>query len=292
MRGALEELEKAAALCGRISFLNEEATDHSELSTALLEPLSDFVRADMSVFRVYSVAHSAVRPMTVLTVGVPERVNDAYLTRYFRLDPVRHILQQRLSRPWFANERNPGTWLRERGSATGLAHALSPAVFARDFQRYRSEFLLPNQLRHHLGFCFQNEARTCTYLFDFHRISEATLFGKLELARARIAAPVLQQKITRLPMLHGNTYRARPPPVLELDDRLGVREREVAEAVALGLSNKEIASRLEISVRTVENHLRSIFAKLGVATRTQLAAKLHQARIKQTRLSVMATSVV
>ena len=51
----------------------------------------------------------------------------------------------------------------------------------------------------------------------------------------------------------------------------------MAEAVAHGLSNKQIATTLDISVRTVENHMRSIFDKLGVATRTRLAAKLYEA---------------
>jgi DNA-binding NarL/FixJ family response regulator len=47
--------------------------------------------------------------------------------------------------------------------------------------------------------------------------------------------------------------------------------------VALGLSNKQIAATLDISVRTVENHMRSIFEKLGVTTRTRLAAKFYEA---------------
>jgi len=58
---------------------------------------------------------------------------------------------------------------------------------------------------------------------------------------------------------------------------LTVREAEVAEAVANGLSNKQVAETLGISVRTVENHLRSIFAKSNVASRTALAAALRRA---------------
>jgi DNA-binding NarL/FixJ family response regulator len=64
---------------------------------------------------------------------------------------------------------------------------------------------------------------------------------------------------------------------------LSARELEVAEAVALGLSNKEVAASLNISVRTVENHMRSIFAKLSVNTRTRLAAKLHGGIVRPTR---------
>ncbi|MGH7728957.1 MAG: ATP-binding protein [Vulcanimicrobiaceae bacterium] len=52
------------------------------------------------------------------------------------------------------------------------------------------------------------------------------------------------------------------------------REREVALLVASGMANRAIASQLVISERTVENHLASIFAKLGVSSRSQIAARL------------------
>jgi DNA-binding CsgD family transcriptional regulator/predicted negative regulator of RcsB-dependent stress response len=52
------------------------------------------------------------------------------------------------------------------------------------------------------------------------------------------------------------------------------REREVAELAAAGLANKEIASRLYHSVSTVETNLSKAYAKLGVRSRTELAAHL------------------
>jgi DNA-binding NarL/FixJ family response regulator len=56
--------------------------------------------------------------------------------------------------------------------------------------------------------------------------------------------------------------------------RLSPREQSVARLAARGLTNRQIAAELVISVKTVEVHLGHIFAKLEVATRTQLAAKL------------------
>lgn len=50
------------------------------------------------------------------------------------------------------------------------------------------------------------------------------------------------------------------------------REREVAALAADGASNQAIADQLVISVRTVENHLQRCYAKLGVRSRTELAA--------------------
>lgn len=54
------------------------------------------------------------------------------------------------------------------------------------------------------------------------------------------------------------------------------RQYEVAQLVADGLQNKEIAARLVISLRTAEGHVESILTKLGFSTRTQIAAWVHQ----------------
>ncbi|MEY2468905.1 MAG: hypothetical protein QOF21_1603, partial [Actinomycetota bacterium] len=59
---------------------------------------------------------------------------------------------------------------------------------------------------------------------------------------------------------------------------LGVsaRELEVALLVAEGLQNKEIATRLHLSVRTVESHVRHLLTKTGLVNRTQLASWAHE----------------
>ena len=52
------------------------------------------------------------------------------------------------------------------------------------------------------------------------------------------------------------------------------REREIAELVASGLSNREIASQLFISKRTVDAHVEHIFSKLEISSRVQLTVVL------------------
>ncbi len=55
---------------------------------------------------------------------------------------------------------------------------------------------------------------------------------------------------------------------------LSAREREVAELVAAGLRNRDIAERMGIAEKTVKTHLTRVYQRLGVATRTELAAAL------------------
>ena len=47
-------------------------------------------------------------------------------------------------------------------------------------------------------------------------------------------------------------------------------ERAVAELVAGGATNREVAAALHLSVRTVENHLAGVYRKLGIHSRTEL----------------------
>lgn len=56
------------------------------------------------------------------------------------------------------------------------------------------------------------------------------------------------------------------------------REKEVAELVAEGLGNREIAERLYLSKRTVDSHLEHIFTKLGFTSRTQIVGWVRERR--------------
>jgi DNA-binding CsgD family transcriptional regulator len=59
----------------------------------------------------------------------------------------------------------------------------------------------------------------------------------------------------------------------------------VAQAVAEGLSNPQIAARMFISRRTVTTHLTSIFRKLGIVSRAELAARAARREEQETSRS-------
>jgi DNA-binding NarL/FixJ family response regulator len=66
-----------------------------------------------------------------------------------------------------------------------------------------------------------------------------------------------------------------PARVVE-DVRMTRREREVIDLIAEGLSNKEIAQRLNIATHTVKSHVRNVMEKLALHTRLQIAAYSHR----------------
>jgi DNA-binding NarL/FixJ family response regulator len=68
------------------------------------------------------------------------------------------------------------------------------------------------------------------------------------------------------------TFR-EPAPASAEEQNLSRREQEVLELLSQGCANKEIADKLSISIETVTWHLRHIYSKLHVRSRTQAALK-------------------
>lgn len=61
------------------------------------------------------------------------------------------------------------------------------------------------------------------------------------------------------------------PEAPPLDPGLSLRERQVLEFIADGLTNRQIAERLELAEKTVKNYVSGLLAKLGMESRTQAA---------------------
>jgi DNA-binding NarL/FixJ family response regulator len=117
----------------------------------------------------------------------------------------------------------------------------------------------------------------------FDRARALLLLGSLRRrARQRRAArEVLQEARAELARLGAAIWRERAEAELRsiggrapAPDGLTPSEMKVAELVARGQTNREVAAALFLSERTVESHLSNAYRKLGVRSRTELARKV------------------
>jgi DNA-binding NarL/FixJ family response regulator len=88
---------------------------------------------------------------------------------------------------------------------------------------------------------------------------------------AVMGAEAFADRARRELLATGETVRKR---TVETRDDLTAREAQIARLDRDGLSNPEIGTRLFISPRTVQYHLRKVFTKLGVSSRSQLEGVL------------------
>jgi RNA polymerase sigma factor (sigma-70 family) len=112
------------------------------------------------------------------------------------------------------------------------------------------------------------KAGACGYLLK--RTPPAEIVTAIEEAKAG-GSPMTPQ-IARHVVSFFQKEPARPASV-SLDDTLAEREREVLQLLAQGYLYKEIAEALQISAHTVNSHLRRIYEKLHVRSRSQAVAK-------------------
>lgn len=91
-------------------------------------------------------------------------------------------------------------------------------------------------------------------------------------ASAAAGTPQAAWLATRAAHLASSCAGAATPPITQLASPLSARETEIGAVAASGLTSPEIASRLSLSVRTVDNHLASVYRKLGLHAREELRA--------------------
>ncbi len=121
---------------------------------------------------------------------------------------------------------------------------------------------------------------------SFARMGAALLAAEAAADAARAARRAGDpRKATRLLRvsadLAGKCEGARTPSLVLPDDELtplSRRELEIADLAATGLSSDDIASRLFLSVRTVDNHLQHVYQKLGIGSRAELGRAMGRSR--------------
>jgi DNA-binding CsgD family transcriptional regulator len=129
--------------------------------------------------------------------------------------------------------------------------ALAPDATISPFLQARTELLYGEWLRRERQ---PREARR-------HLRRAADLFRQ-------VGAPPWEERAEAELRATGETARRRDPSTL---DQLTPQELQIAGLVAAGMTNREIAAQLYLSPRTIDYHLRKVFSKLGVTSRTELA---------------------
>jgi len=238
------ELGKLADLCGSLRLHDQPG----QVAANLLDPIASVIGAESAAYRHLDLRQDRPRIANLTSIGVANSVSDDYLAHFHRFDPFLERLTS---------------------NKDELDAKADFALTGQEFQSYFRKFLEPNGLVHYAGFMLRDKTTQQAWIFNFHRPGTRPEFAALELARVRLVEACLQgQASSPVPV---NT---RIPKHIHFS-ALTSREHEVVMAVASGYANKEIALRLEISPRTVENHLRNIYEKLHVNTRTQLLSILH-----------------
>jgi DNA-binding CsgD family transcriptional regulator len=128
--------------------------------------------------------------------------------------------------------------------------ALAPDAAIPPFQQARTELLYGEWLRRERQ---PREARV-------HLRRAADLFRQ-------VGAPPWEERAEAELRATGETARRREPSTL---DQLTPQELQIAGLVAAGMTNRQIAAQLFLSPRTIDYHLRKVFSKLGVVSRTEL----------------------
>ncbi len=127
--------------------------------------------------------------------------------------------------------------------------------------------------------------------------TELAYGAALRRARRRTAArPYLRAALDRFDALGASAWAGRAQAELRACgqavsrraaggpvDRLTPQEMQVAQFVARGLSNADVAAQLFLSRRTIDFHLRNVFAKLRITSRTELAHLVAQQAVPGTR---------
>jgi DNA-binding CsgD family transcriptional regulator len=128
--------------------------------------------------------------------------------------------------------------------------ALAPEATLSPFLQARTELLYGEWLRRERQ---KREAR-------LHLRRAADLFHQ-------VGVPPWEERAEAELRATGETARRRDPSTL---DQLTPQELQIAGLVASGMTNRQIAAQLYLSPRTIDYHLRKVFSKLGLTSRTEL----------------------
>jgi DNA-binding CsgD family transcriptional regulator len=178
--------------------------------------------------------------------------------------------EQESARPWLASFER---WVESNGAAWGRAVVLHcRALLCEEASEAERLFLAALEAHEQATRPFE-QARSELAFGEFLRRSRRRVEAREHLRAAldafeRLGATLWAERARVELRASGQTARKREPSTR---GDLTAQELQIARFVAQGLSNREVAAQLFLSPRTIAFHLRNVFRKLGISSRTQLA---------------------
>lgn len=245
---------KYRVLSDIIERLSADYTDSRDLRSAIGGSLLDLLDADLYASYVWNPQTKAFER------GVAINMDDSYVEKYQNYFQHCHATT---TRQWMRQGANP----------------VSTVIPHRDLMRTEiyNDFLRPSG--HYYGInLFAFDGRDSIGDIRIWRRNGHADFNRDEAGLLSLIAPGFTQALKRI------ERRAHlKPQTTPGSAKLSPRETEVAGFAAQGLSDKEIARRLDLKFTTVRTHLDNAFAKLGVRNRTQLVSLLYRSDRAATR---------
>lgn len=199
---------------------------------AILQAVAAFLDAEFVASFVWD--KSEGRSIDPLAFNIESQHIEAYQKHFYQVDLVTPVMRE------------------VRAPARVDCHVPRSAMLKSEFY---NDFLQPADMEHGLN----------VFFFDADRD-----IGDLRVWRSKGRKPFSQREERLLSTLQPYFQKAFSPAPAP-SQRLSLREAEVAELVAQGASDKEVARRLDIAFTTVRTHLKNAMAKLECQNRTQLA---------------------
>lgn len=237
---------KCRVLSDIIELLSADYADSGDLRSAIGGSLLDLLDADLYASYHWNPQKRAFER------GVAINMDGSYVEKYQSYFQHCHATS---TRRWMRHGVNP----------------VSAIIPHRDLMRTEiyNDFLRPSG--HYYGInLFAFDGCDSTGDIRIWRKNGHPDFDRDEVGLLSLIAPGFAQALQRI---EARTQpKTRVPPK---SARLSPREAEIAELVAHGLADKEIARRLNLKFATVRTHLDNAFSKLGVRNRTQLVSSLY-----------------
>jgi DNA-binding CsgD family transcriptional regulator len=178
--------------------------------------------------------------------------------------------EQDIARPWLTSFER---WVESNGAAWGRAVVLHcRALLCEEASEAERLFRRALEAQEQATRPFE-QARTELAFGEFLRRMRRRVEARERLRTALDAFETLgakhwAERARQELRASGQTARKREPSTR---GDLTAQELQIAHFVAQGLSNREVAAQLFLSPRTIDFHLRNVFRKLGLSSRTQLA---------------------